>query len=148
MAVDAFSGETYLNFDKNARSENVTLVMFILCKKVKSEGYSKLTVILDNNPTHKKKMRLALDRMLSDDPTMGNFEVEFVDTPPYSPDYNLVEYCIHQLRLRFLHNGRKLPLSEIIEMILINLEKTQLMTEKQIKNTVNHILKLGKVNTC
>ena len=35
-------------------------------------------------------------------------QVEFLHTPPYSPDFNLAEYIIHLLRLRFLHH---LPLN-------------------------------------
>ncbi|WP_445304592.1 transposase [Microcoleus sp. S13C4] len=33
--------------------------------------------------------------------------VEFVYTPPYSPNFNLVEYLIHLFRLRLLHPDAK-----------------------------------------
>ena len=34
----------------------------------------------------------------------SKIQVGFIHTPPYSPDFNLAEYIIHLLRLRFLHD--------------------------------------------
>ena len=39
-------------------------------------------------------------------------KVEFLHAPPYSPGFDLAEYIIHLLRLRFLHH---LPLNVTIE---------------------------------
>jgi len=67
-------------------------------------------------------------------------KVEFLYTPPYSPNFNLAEYIIHLLRLRFLHH---LPLNVTIEQIKEKLSdyfsSHQLQTPKQIENTIRHI---------
>jgi hypothetical protein len=65
--------------------------------------------------------------------------VEFVYTPPYSPDFNLAEYLIHLLRLRLLHH---LPSGTNIEQVekrlLTFFETQQLQTPVQISNTIQH----------
>lgn len=70
-------------------------------------------------------------------------QVKFIHTPAYSPNFNLVEYIIHLLRLRFLHH---LPLNMTIEQIEQNLDdyfsSHQLQTSQQIKNTIRHICDL------
>ena len=69
--------------------------------------------------------------------------VEFVDTPPDSPNFNLVEYLIHLLRLRLLHH---LPIGTSIEQIEMRLqtffETQQLQTPIQISNTIQHVYNL------
>jgi hypothetical protein len=64
-------------------------------------------------------------------------------TPPYSPDFNLVEYMIHLLRLRLLHH---LPVGMTIEQIkkriVTFLETQQLQSPIQIAKTIKHIYNL------
>jgi transposase len=71
-------------------------------------------------------------------------EVEFIYTPPYSPNFNLVEYLIHQLRLQLLHHQSA---GMTIELIRDNLEQylqiNQLQTPQQIQNTIAHICSLA-----
>ncbi len=77
---------------------------------------------------------------------LKDFEIRFFYTPPYSPDFNLVEYIIHQLRLKLLHRlPSKTTLEEVKNKIINYLKSNQLQTKEQIKNTINHILKLGGV---
>ncbi len=47
-------------------------------------------------------MHNLLELQLTEPPIKEELEVEFIYTPPYSPDFNLVEYLIHQLRLQLL----------------------------------------------
>jgi hypothetical protein len=69
--------------------------------------------------------------------------VEFIYTPPYSPDFNLVEYMIHLLRLRLLHH---LPVGMTIEQVKMRIlaffENQQLQSPLQIANTIQHIYNL------
>ena len=66
----------------------------------------------------------------------NRIKVEFLHTPPYSPNLNLAEYIIHLLRLKFLHH---LPLNITIDQIKQKLSdyflSDQLQTPKPIKNT-------------
>ena len=87
------------------------------------EGFDKLTAILDNNSIHKNKI-----------------VVDFIHTPTYSPNFNLVEYIMHILRLRLLHH---LPLVVDIQQVQEKLENyfkfNQLQTPHQIQNIIQHI---------
>ena len=69
--------------------------------------------------------------------------VEFIHTPPYSPNFNLAEYIIHLLRLQLLHH---LPLGVNIQQLREKLENYfqhfQLQTSEQIQNTIQHIYAL------
>lgn len=116
-----------------------------LCKDCVNQGISKLTVILDNNSTHKQKMQSQLQAQLSELGIKEKISVEFIYTPPYSPDFNLVEYIIHLLRLKLLHH---LPVGMTIEQIREKLEKyfqfSQLQTPEQIQNTIGYICALAR----
>lgn len=37
-------------------------------------------------------------------PELQEFRFKFINTPSYSPDFNLADYLIHQLRLALLHH--------------------------------------------
>jgi transposase len=102
-----------------------------------------LTIILDNNSTHKYKLHRYLWAELFTSGIEEQITVEFVYTPPYSPNFNLVEYLIHLLRLRLLHH---LPSDKSIEQVEMRIksffETKQLQTPLQIANTIQHIYKL------
>ncbi len=55
IAVDAFTGEEYLKLKEKSKTEDVSDYFAQLCQDCVREGFEKLTVILDNNSTHKKK---------------------------------------------------------------------------------------------
>lgn len=88
-------------------------------------------------------MQAQLQAHLSELGIQEKFDVEFIYTPPYSPNFNLTEYIIHLLRLELLHH---LPVDITIDMIREKLEKyfqlNQLQTPEQIQNTIGHILAL------
>ena len=70
--------------------------------------------------------------------------VEFIDTPAYSPDFNLAEYEIHLLRLEYLHH---LPSSVTIAEIENKLQNVKvLMNSEQILKTLKHIFALVPVS--
>ena len=90
-------------------------------------------------------MRTLLETQLTELGIKENIRLEFIYTPPYSPDFNLVEYLIHQLRLKVLHHQ---PVGMTIELVREKLEKylqlNQLQTPEQIRNTIDHIFSLAK----
>ncbi len=143
LAVDAFTGEEYLKLKEKSKTEDVSNYFAELALDCVKQGFNKLSVILDNNSTHKKKMQEQLSAHLSKLNIQNKILVEFIYTPPYSPDFNLAEYLIHLLRLQLLHH---LPLGMNIQQVVEKLENYfnffQLQTPEQIQNTIQHIYTL------
>jgi hypothetical protein len=143
LAVDAVSGEEFLRLVPVAKTEDIALYFGELCKDCIRQKIKHLTIILDNNSTHKDKLRRYLRAELFTSGIDEQIIVEFVYTPPYSPNFNLVEYLIHLLRLRLLHH---LPTGTSIEQVEMRLqtffETQQLQTPIQISNTIQHIYNL------
>ncbi|WP_029638072.1 transposase, partial [[Scytonema hofmanni] UTEX B 1581] len=92
------TGEEYLKLKEKSKSEDVSSYLAELISDCIEQGVQKLSVILDNNSTHKQKMQTYLQSHLSDLNIQDKIHVEFFYTPPYSPNFNLVEYLIHLLR--------------------------------------------------
>ena len=131
---------------KNHSSADIASYFVLLCDDVVKEGYSKLTIILDNNSTHKNKMKDELKKLLVYLEISNKIVVEFIHTPAYSPNLNLVEYLIHQLRLKLLHHlTSDTRLEEIESMLKTWFKSNHLQTPQQIKNILNRILKLGQL---
>jgi DDE superfamily endonuclease len=143
LAVDAVSGEEFLRLVPTAKTEDIALYFGELCLDCVLNKIKHLTIILDNNSTHKDKLRRYLWAELFTSGIDEQITVELVYTPPYSPGFNLVEYLIHLLRLRLLHH---LPISTSIEQVEMRLktffETQQLQTPIQIGNTIQHIYNL------
>jgi hypothetical protein len=143
LAVDAVSGEEFLRLVPTAKTEDLALYFGELCKDCIHERIKHLTIVLDNNSTHKDKLRRYLWAELFTSGIDEQITVEFVYTPPYSPNFNLVEYLIHLLRLRLLHHLPSVTSIEQVEMRLKTFFETQqLQTPIQISNTIQHIYNL------
>jgi hypothetical protein len=144
LAVDVETGEEYLKLKERAKTEDISSYFAEFCWDCVQQGITKLSVILDNNTTHKQKMRNLLETQLIELNIKEAIEIEFIYTPAYSPNFNLVEYLIHQLRLQLLHHQ---PGGMTIELIREKLEKylqsNQLQTPQQIQNTIAHICSLA-----
>lgn len=143
LGVDAVSGEEFLRLSNVSRSEDLALYFGELCQDCLAQNIKKLTIILDNNSTHKNKLRRHLRSELTITEIEDKITVEFVYLPPYSPNFNLAEYLIHLLRLRLLHH---LPIGTTIEQVRMRIkslfENQQLQTSTQIENTIQHIYEL------
>mgnify|MGYP001791423109 FL=1 len=69
--------------------------------------------------------------------------IDFIHTPTYSPNFNLVEYIIHLLRLRLLHHqSADINLQQIQEKLDSYFKFNQLQTSEQIQNIIEHICTL------
>lgn len=143
LCVDAVTGEEYLRLTERAKTEDISSYFAEFCQDCMKQGFTKLSVILDNNTTHKQKMRNQLQVRLAELGINSDIEVEFIYTPPYSPDFNLVEYIIHLLRLKVLHHQ---PMGMTIEQVREKLEKylqvNHVQTKEQIQKIVAHICSL------
>ena len=78
MSVDAVTGQEYVIFSQTSKTADVASYFALLCDDVVKEGYSKLTIILDNNSTHKKKMKDELDKLLVSLELSNKIAVEFM----------------------------------------------------------------------
>ncbi len=143
--MDVETGAEYLRLTSRAKTEDISSYFVEFCQDCWQQGVTKLKIILDNNTTHKKKMKNLLETQLTDLGIKEDIEVEFIHTPPYSPNFNLVEYLIHQLRLQLLHHQ---PMGITIELIREKIEQylevNQLQTPQQIQNTIAHICSLAQ----
>lgn len=143
LCVDTHSGEEYLRLRPQAKTEDVSEYLAELCLDSVELGYTRLCIILDNNPTHKLKMQAQLATHLEQMGLAQSIEVEYLYLPSYSPKLNLVEYVIHLLRLRFLHH---LPIGTTLEQIeqQLNqfLDSQQFLSSEQVHKTLNFIFSL------
>jgi transposase len=118
---------------QRAKTEDVSSYFAELCLDCVHQGVKNLTVFLDNNTTHKQKMRNLLQVKLAELNIQGHIELEFLYTPPYSPNFNLAEYLVHQLRLQVLHHQ---PVDLTIQLVREKLQQylhlNQLHTPQQI----------------
>lgn len=143
------TGQESLKLVAEAKSTDLAAYFYDLACDAHHEGYQSMTLILDNNGTHKDKMRYELWLQMKANPAspLRDFGLNFMNTPRYSPDFNLAEYLIHQLRLQLLHHlPAKVTLAEIKQKVTTFLQAHHLQTPQQILNTINHILNLGRLD--
>lgn len=144
LSVDAHTGQEYLKLTAKAKTEDLVDYFYDLALDTQRAGDHQLTIILDNNSTHKDKMRYNLWLKVKAHPDLQDFRLKFINTPSYSPDFNLAEYLIHQLRLTLLHHlPADVTLADVETKIINFFKNNHLQTPQQIANTINHILKLG-----
>lgn len=143
LCVDAKSGEEYFRLSPQGKTENISQYLAELCLDCVELGYTQVCVILDNNPTHKRKMRTQLAIHLEQLGLSKSIRVEFMYLPAYSPKLNLVEYVIHLLRLRFLHHlTMGTTLSQIGQQLHQFFDANQCLSAEQVQKTLNHIYSL------
>ena len=104
ISVDANTCLKYLKLKEKSKIEDVSDYFLQCAQYFLREGFDKLTVILDQDSTHKKKMKYQLKFHLINAILSDKIVVDFIHTPTYSPNFNWVEYIIHLLRLKLLHH--------------------------------------------
>ncbi len=60
LCIDALSGEEFFRLSPGSKTEDISEYLAELCLDSVELGYTKLCIILDNNPTHKQKMQAQL----------------------------------------------------------------------------------------
>lgn len=129
------------------KADTVAHYLYNVAIDAHQSGYTILTVIIDNNSIHKDYMRYQLWLRLHKEHDLNHFCVRFINTPRYSPEFNLAEYIIHQIRRKFLHHmPSRSKMDEICQKIRDSLQKTQLQTKEQIRATINYILQRANVD--
>lgn len=139
VSVDAISGQINLWQSKQAKSEQVAQFCFMQAQKVQQEGFCALTIVLDNNKTHLKKMKQLFQDKLTQ--AQLNIQVTFMHTARYAPKYNLAEYMICLIRRLTLHH---LPADFTLEQVCQRMDEIvcqqTIQTKEQVWNTIDHIL--------
>jgi transposase len=112
-----------------------------LARHFQQQGYEKLDVFLDHNPTHKQKMKNLFQQKNTD----LTIEVNFHYLAPYSPKLNLVEYAIHLIRLKILyHADHKTPLKAFENLMEELCQNHKILSKEQIVNILDRIERLVK----
>lgn len=57
LCIDTLSGEEFFRLSPGSKTEDISEYLAELCLDSVELGYTKLCIILDNNPTHKRKMQ-------------------------------------------------------------------------------------------
>ena len=91
--------------------------MVDLANSLFAQGYTSADIFIDNNTTHKNKMKTAFFNQLKVPIT-----VRFHHFPRYSPLSNPTEYLIHLIRQKHLHHhDYKLNLQALEKILTDNL---------------------------
>ncbi len=113
MSVELFSAECYFQTKRSAKSFEIADFMVDLAKTLATQGYTSADIFLDNNPTHKNKMKTNFHQKLNLPIT-----IRFHHFPSYSPLCNPTEYLIHLIRQKHLHHhDYKLNLQELEKIL-------------------------------
>jgi DDE superfamily endonuclease len=64
LAVEVTTGREYLKLTKQAKTEDIVEYFYELVTDSSKQGYTQIWIILDNNPTHKGKMKRLLRQRL------------------------------------------------------------------------------------
>ena len=159
LTIDVLTGENHIKLIKQAKTEDLVDYFYELMLDLtlhnphnKYKICTKISVVLDNNSTHKDKMKKLLKFRLAEFEEENRLQgseiklpkIEFIHTAAYSPDYNLAEYGIRIIRQKYLHH---LPHNEGLDEIEARLEyliQTEgILTKQGVKNVIRHILDLG-----
>jgi hypothetical protein len=147
LAVDAKTGREYFMSAEETCSEVVAEYLYRVTCIRQEAGCSKIVVYLDNNPTHQEKMRDELEKRLNGCEKLAGMEVEVKYLPKYSPDFNVLESLIHQVRLKLLHHlPAQVTIGEVEKILYDFFNQKQLHTAEQIGHIINHILPLGGIH--
>lgn len=142
LTVDAFDGEIRVGIRHKAKSENVADFIGKEAVRYYNQGIKQLTIIIDNNSSHQKKMKRMVYTYLKTRVT--GLRLRFIHTASYSPELNLAEYMIKLLRQKTTHHHpAKWNIYQLQWRIQSYIRKHQrLQTPTQIQNTIHHIFKL------
>jgi len=84
ISVDAVTGEIFLQLQPKSKIEDVAQYLADLCKDACRENIDKISIVLDNNPPHKLKMKTLLNEHLQSSGLEDKIVIEFIHTPAYS----------------------------------------------------------------
>jgi hypothetical protein len=139
VSVDAISGDIDLWQSPIAKAQQVAEFCFKQAQIATKQGCQKLYIVLDNNKTHLKAMKILFNQMLTDNNL--SIEVIFKHTATYAPKYNPAEYIISIIRRKILHHmTADFTIEKVCERMIEIAKSEPLQTKEQVWNTIDHIL--------
>ena len=136
LAIDLVQAEYFFQAKRKARSEEIAQYFADLAADYQANGFERLIIFLDRNPTHKTKMQLLFTSLTTHLPIQVTFHL----MAAYSPKLNLVEYAIHLIRQKILHHADyKICLPEFETYIQELCDKGSILNKEQIINTLEYI---------
>ncbi|MBK8442379.1 MAG: transposase [Sphingobacteriales bacterium] len=133
--MDLFDADCLFQANQVAKAEQVAQYFADLSLIYQNKGIKKVVVYLDNNRTHKDKMKTIYQELTA----QLNLEIDFRYLTPYSLKLNLVEYAIHLIRLNVTHNADCKDSLQKFEQHINELTKQKIFTKNQIVNILQHI---------
>ena len=99
------------------------------------QAIPQLIFFLDNNTTHKNKMKAAFREQLE-----VPLSLRLHHFPSYTPLCHPTEYVIHLIRQKYLHHhDYKLKLQELEKMLTDKLVGKTFLAPEQVVNILEHI---------
>jgi hypothetical protein len=159
LAIDLINAKEYLKLEQVAKTPEIAqyIVNLTLDQLKDNPQLQTINFCLDNNPTHKTKLRTLMAEITIElykkrkGKKRHKYLPKFKDFPtinffyfaPYSPDDNPVEYDIRLMRQLCLHH---LPINTTLDQLASQLQtkiqNQQFMTPQKLQNTIKHILTL------
>lgn len=152
LTIDLTTAKEHLKLTKEAKTDDIALYFTELTTDLilQNPHLETIHLFMDNNPTHKKKMKALLDQKLQDLYRKNNFPkllpaIELHYFAAYTPKDNPVEYGIRLIRQLALHH---LPLNTTLDQIKSLLEtkirNQKFMTIEKLNNIISYILGVGR----
>jgi DDE superfamily endonuclease len=156
LTIDLITAKEYLKLEQVAKTPEIAqyIVNLTLDQLKDNPQLQTINIFLDNNPTHKTKLRTLINEITIElykkrkGKKRPKYLPKFKDFPtinfyyfaPYSPDDNPVEYDIRLIRQLALHH---LPLNTTLDQLASQLQtkiqNQQFMTHEKLQNTLKHI---------
>lgn len=159
LAIDLITAKEYLKLEPAAKTPEIAqyIVNLTLDQLKDNPQLQTINICLDNNPTHKTKLRNIITEKtielykkrkghkkpkylpkLKDFPT-----INFFYFAPYSPNDNPVEYDIRLMRQLCLHHlPMNTTLDQLASQLQTKIQNQQFMTLPKLQNILTHILTL------
>ena len=136
LGIELWSGLHFFESSREATSESVAGYFSRLAAELYQGGIRVLHVFLDRHSTHKAKMQACFRGLLG---ALG-LRCEFHLMAGYSPKLNPVEYAIHLLRQRVLHQSEcRRSLASFVGQIESVCQAGGVLSKEQIINLLAHI---------
>jgi hypothetical protein len=136
LSVDLHNAEYYFQANPSAKSEQIAHYFADISSHYEQKGFKKMIVFLDRNTTHKTKMQSIFAELSKD----RSIKTEFHLMAAYSPQLNLVEYAIHIIRQKILHQADcKTNLKEFEKQIKTLCDEKKILDKQGIINILVHI---------
>jgi len=139
LGIELVSAEYFFSAVPKADSLVIAQYMTDLALSLQQRGYEQVSVYLDRNTTHLVKMQTAYAELS----TGLSIQMRFIHFAAYSPALNPVEYMIHWIRQRYLHNADcRQSLAAVEARLVAAIDQQVIFSSDQLVNLLARIEKL------